>query len=962
MNNSVVAALIVALWLLVPATSFAQLGDRPDLKPTLKTNSSKDKKEDAADESGIKDSSLRAPGAPISDAQKQQIMEAMRDRKPMTTEQLRANLRLANRDYKILMVGSQTAQNAIAYGMRMRLNVSVKVDSVTDDDDVRFYVGLAPPGSSVPVVVSERVDAKGAGPHIVTLVVPVEEPLVADNGRLQCDVILLSDKTMPGLPGRDIVLKRPLQDKDSSNNRKALNYTVQQPEIAIARVSRQGENADTVKVGELVELTVQARVRNGGTARNGFSYAIGDPDAGRIDATGPKIFHQGDGLTKEVRVAFRVTDDQIVNGELRTTLFLLRDSEPSAPFSQRLHVDSIPANDRYALGYTLATTPKGYVLTHEHPTYGMAFGGNYSFAGADDNYRYGIMDQGYTAECDGCKVLGNCDHGETKGSFGGFALGQDMGDHNSFMGPLKNSNSHLRYSTEWIRDAFSPAEEQYKDSRMRIMVAFAVENEAMCEQLYYVNKGNGGHGGDGYKCSSGDSFPSMKRQLDNIKAWVADKDNRDWMEIAYTAADARRIVDANKLAIVLGVESEYAFGAENRTFDPVDRLNEYYDLGVRTFYLAHKINSRLAGADVYRTAKSAPGKAIRATQAIAGCFYYDDNVGHFPLEGNLGGDLCDNKKRCGANAFKGGKITDACSRKLSDVSEANMIGYILSGAELYNGFALYPKTPGFDGKGGTRIDNNGVERNNLGLSYEGERVVREAMLKGMIVNIDHVSSLARDDMYELATDVFDNYPLNAMHNKPNRMLAFPNRNAGFKKKDWQHEYDLDDKELAYIRDTGGFFGFRLGPTNSQEYPRSGISGSSKNCPNTSTESAKMLAYLLEFDLAVGYSLDFATNTQGVFSRTAEKCDVGGAGGDEIHYYVESDPVSRKRKTEGLAHIGMMKQWHNELEAIGLKEKYVEQLKDDGVEGFLGMWEKSEAASGSGEQVIRIQFVPEVEPH
>jgi hypothetical protein len=193
------------------------------------------------------------------------------------------------------------------------------------------------------------------------------------------------------------------------------------------------------------------------------------------------------------------------------------------------------------------------------------------------------------------------------------------------------------------------------------------------------------------------------------------------------------------------------------------------------------------------------------------------------------------------------------------------------------------------------------------------------------------------------------------------MLAFPNRDAGFKKKDWQHEYDLDDNELAYIRHTGGFFGFRLGPTTSQEFPKSGLSGRGKNCPNTSTESAKMLAYLLEFDLPVGYSLDYATNTQGVFSRTVEKCDLGGVG-DEIHYYIESDPVPRKREAEGLSHIGMMKQWHSELEAIGLKEKYVEQLKNDGVEGFLKMWEKSEAASGSGGQVVRIVLTPDVEPH
>jgi hypothetical protein len=80
-------------------------------------------------------------------------------------------------------------------------------------------------------------------------------------------------------------------------------------------------------------------------------------------------------------------------------------------------------------------------------------------------------------------------------------------------------------------------------------------------------------------------------------------------------------------------------------------LNKYYDEGVRTFYLAHKINSRLSGADIFMPQSTAGGRAIRISQALAGCFYYDDNVGNFPLQGRLGENLCDNTNQCGANAF-----------------------------------------------------------------------------------------------------------------------------------------------------------------------------------------------------------------------------------------------------------------------------------------------------------------------
>jgi len=585
----------------------------------------------------------------------------------------------------------------------------------------------------------------------------------------------------------------------------------------------------------------------------------------------------------------------------------------------------------YSIAAESPPITSGYVLTHEHPTQAMAFGGNYAFTGAKGNLVDGVMENGYTAHCGGCKVVGKCNHGEVKGMFASHGLGGDMGVHKSHMGPVHNSNSHIRYSTDWVREAFAPSESEYQDTNMKIMVAFAVESEPMCEQLYYANKGKG------YKCSKGDSFASLKRQIKSIKSWVSR--NSDWMEVAYSARDARRIVNNNKLAIIIGIESEYSFGAENRTFDPVDRLNRYYDLGVRTFYLAHKINSRLAGADVFLPKGSVPGRALRVTQSLAGCFYYDDAVGDFPLEGRLGKNLCDNN--CGDNAFKGGKVLDKCAFRYGDISETNYLDYVTRGAGAFNGFNLYPKPPGFIQQGdraGTTTRNS-IERNNLGLSHDGERVVRAAMQKGMIVNIDHVSSRARIDIFDIATGDFGNYPLNALHNKPNERLS----NAkGFKR----HEYDFDRAELDFVKQTGGFFGLRMGPTDSVEYRQSGIT---ENCPKTSTETAKMLAWLLDQDVSVGYSLDYSTVTEGVHSRTLRSCGTNiSDSADQLHTY-------GRHITEGLSHIGVMKKWHKELEAIGLRNRYLNALKNNGVEQFIQMWENSETMSSRGNQIPRQTF-------
>ena len=597
----------------------------------------------------------------------------------------------------------------------------------------------------------------------------------------------------------------------------------------------------------------------------------------------------------------------------------------------------------------------GYVLTHEHPTNPMAFGGNYAFTGKDGNYSNGVMIEGYTKMVPGCPTGQLCSYGMFRGLLAGeLALGGDMGVHGPHWGPKQNAFAHARYSTEWIKELWSPPEKKYQDTSLKVLVALAVENYSMCETLYYANKGLGGPGGNGYACSRGDSIKSNERQIDALKAWVAE--NKDWMQIAYTPRQARRIANSGKLVVILGIESDYDFGAEDRTFDPVDRLNRYYDMGVRTFYLAHKLNSRLAGADIFQPGHTLAGKAIRANQAMAGCFFYDDAVDNFPLKNNQGHSFCDNN--CGDGAFKGNKLfglLDNCNYRPSEISEFNTTDYIMTrGNTTFNGFKIYPKTPGFEGSGGSYEDKKThapiiVERNNLGLSHDGERVVRAAMLKGMIVNIDHVSSRARIDVRRISRD-FADYPLNALHNNPNSLLEpdkkplSPNR--------YLHEYEFDDSELEIIRETGGFFGVRVGPLDAKPYPNSGVN---VDCPKTITETAQVLAYLLDKGLPVGYSLDYATITKGVYSRTAKgnkQCRDFAT--DHMHTY-KDQKSGATFTTEGLAHAGVMQQWHKELEAIGLKNKYLKQLRNDGPERFIQMWENAHRKRNKGEQIERRIF-------
>ncbi|MCA9690428.1 MAG: membrane dipeptidase, partial [Myxococcales bacterium] len=69
-------------------------------------------------------------------------------------------------------------------------------------------------------------------------------------------------------------------------------------------------------------------------------------------------------------------------------------------------------------------------------------------------------------------------------------------------------------------------------------------------------------------------------------------DDNDWVEIARSAADARRIIEEGHLALVLSVEASHIMGDG----DWRAQLDELYALGVRTLQPVHQLDNRFGGA------------------------------------------------------------------------------------------------------------------------------------------------------------------------------------------------------------------------------------------------------------------------------------------------------------------------------------------------------------------------------
>jgi microsomal dipeptidase-like Zn-dependent dipeptidase len=131
--------------------------------------------------------------------------------------------------------------------------------------------------------------------------------------------------------------------------------------------------------------------------------------------------------------------------------------------------------------------------------------------------------------------------------------------------------AHQQVWEEQLHDAYTAG--------LRLEVMSAVSLDWLCRALPEANV-------ERPEC---DEMVDVKLQLELAHAFVAD---HDWAEIALTAADARRIIAEDRLAIVLSVEASHLM----HDGDWLAQLDELHALGVRTLQPVHQLNNRFGGA------------------------------------------------------------------------------------------------------------------------------------------------------------------------------------------------------------------------------------------------------------------------------------------------------------------------------------------------------------------------------
>jgi len=313
--------------------------------------------------------------------------------------------------------------------------------------------------------------------------------------------------------------------------------------------------------------------------------------------------------------------------------------------------------------------------------------------------------------------------------------------------PRHNDITHQQMWVDWIHRTYQGG--------LRVMVALAVNSLTLAKGL----SGNNPY----------DDKSTGYRQIAEMKKFV---DRHDWMEIALTSQDIRRIVSQDKLAIVLGVEIddignliETYRGNPNHVTDTLIRneIENLYKLGVRYIFPVHLIDNIFGGTAVYEDSFNVANKYHWGRWWEMECAS-DSRINwqHNP------------------------------PRSFEDQLAQVTLGII----------PLIEVVP-------TPNCKNGVGNVNIrGLQRQGKVAVLKMMQLGMLIDIDHSSANTTAGILQLAEQ--NNYPIMSGHNG----LIMDKNN---KRHLPVHENERTGEQYQEIERLGGMAGLGWSGTTAQDF-------------------------------------------------------------------------------------------------------------------------------------------------
>ena len=372
----------------------------------------------------------------------------------------------------------------------------------------------------------------------------------------------------------------------------------------------------------------------------------------------------------------------------------------------------------------------GFADLHAHLMAHLTFGGN-AFWGQP-------YDPEHTGDEAMATVLGSCEpiHGgliDVNPEFGHPAGG---GWPDFIIWPRFTTLVHQQAYVDWLHRAYQGG--------LRLITCLAVNNELLGTRTN--------------PSLPTDDRSAIERQAIAMRQMVRDLDRQaggrgcGWLQIAYSAEEARAIIKANKLAVVLGVEVD-SLGNWRRQED-LDKacdgdlnrarlligqeLDWLYDLGIRQITPIHLTDNAFGGTAVYMRLLDLLNVFVTGR--------------HYEVE----------------NAFDSG-IRYRLDRDGDDAVDSAERAVVASGNSLspvkppQSGQTLLRQVPAvrdlFEALNEPNV--GGGHANTRGLNDYGIILLQEMMRRGLIIDVDHMSQKATDTTLDMAEH--HEYPVISSH-------------------------------------------------------------------------------------------------------------------------------------------------------------------------------------------------------
>ncbi|TXH06388.1 MAG: peptidase M19 [Nevskiaceae bacterium] len=297
--------------------------------------------------------------------------------------------------------------------------------------------------------------------------------------------------------------------------------------------------------------------------------------------------------------------------------------------------------------------------------------------------------------------------------------------------PAPHSLTHESTYYKWIERAWKAG--------LRILLNNLVENATLCHLEVVA------HGNPTQDCNEMDSAVSQAQFMHDMQDYIDAQEGgpgKGWFRLVDNPADARKVINQGKLAVVLGIEISHLFNCNLTqvagladvsgctTADIDTQFDRLYQLGVREMFPIHEFDNALGGNGIF------DGLVLNVGNFVdTGSFWKTYDCPSTDPSGNFGDYLY----------TPGAKMTTSDPSGVT--APANpVVSALLAGKTIP--LPIYPTTR---------------QCNARGLTDLGKYAFKKMMDHKIIMEVDHLELSMKEDLIKLAEQQNPPYPLISSH-------------------------------------------------------------------------------------------------------------------------------------------------------------------------------------------------------